>query len=406
MLLRIQKITLIIFLLSLFFFFSSVFAQETSTPSATQLSELQDQIKNLQNKISQLQGQENTLSSQISVMDNQINLTQLRINSTRQEIVSLNKGIEITMKKEASLKKSLDNLTKILINRIVATYQASSAQSFIALLSSVSASDLLVRANYLKIIQMHDKQLIYETQQAKNDYANQKDIFEAKKVKVEALRKQLEVYSQQLDLEKQNKKALLAETQGSEANYQRLLKEAEEQLARFSGFVQRQGGASLLGSQTQCDDWGCYYNQRDSAWGGSSLNGTQYTLASDGCLVTAMAMIYTHYSHRNVTPATINGISSNFASYYPAYLRYSISADGASSSREGSDLDSVLSSGHPVVVGISYDGGPKPDHFVVFISGSNGNYQMNDPFTPNGKNISFRGRYPTEKIVEVDKVVF
>lgn len=403
---------LIISLLLFFIFFSLTFAQETPTPtpndqaSQDKFNQLQEEIKNLQNKISQLQGQENTLSSQIAVMDNQINLSQLKINSTKEEIISFNKGIEITIKKEANLKKSLDNLTKILINRIVATYQVASIQSFTVLFSSTNASDLMTRSNYLKIIQAHDKQLIYETQQAKNDYANQKNIFEAKKAKVEALKKQLEVYNQQLDSEKQSKKALLAETQGSEANYQQLLKEAEEQLARFSGFVQRQGGASLLDNQTQCDDWGCYYNQRDSVWGTTSLNGTQYTLASDGCLVTSMAMVYTHYGHRNVTPLTINGIPSNFASYYPAYLKYSISADGASSTREGVDLDSVLASGHPIIVGISYDGGPKPDHFVVFISGSNGNYQMNDPFTPNGKNISFRDRYPTEKIVEVDRVVF
>ena len=140
--------------------------------------------------------------------------------------------------------------------------------------------------------------------------------------------------------------------------------------------------------------------------GGSSLNGTQYTLASDGCLVTSMAMIYTHYGHRNVTPQTINSISSNFASYYPAYLKFAISADGSSSQRVHAALDSELGAGRPVVVGISYDGGPISDHFLVIVSGSGGNYIMKDPFTPNGNNIPFTSKYSVSSINDVYKVVF
>jgi len=377
------------------------------TPSPTpDTSGLQKQIADLQGKISELQGQEKTLSSQISVMDNQMRLTQLRINSTKQQIKDLTEDIETTNKKIGSLEESLTTITKLLINRVRTTYEVGSIQPFHILLSSDGVTNFLKRLNYLKIAQANDRKIIYETQQAKTDYANEKEIFEDKRVKVESLNKELEGYNDQLDKEKQSKKILLSETQGSEENYRKLLREAQAQLAAFSGFVLRQGGASLLGNQTQCDGWGCYYNQRDGAWGASSLNGTQYTLASDGCLVTAMAMIYTHYGYRNVTPATINGISSNFASYYPAYLKFAISADGVSSQRIGAELDSILSSGHPAVVGISYDGGSIADHFVVFLSGSGGNYMMNDPFTPNGKNISFRDRYPTERIVQVNKVLF
>ncbi|HEX8932563.1 MAG TPA: C39 family peptidase, partial [Patescibacteria group bacterium] len=154
-----------------------------------------------------------------------------------------------------------------------------------------------------------------------------------------------------------------------------------------------------------CDDWGCYYNQRDNQWGGAALNHTQYSIASDGCLLTSMAMVYTHFGHRSVTPLTINSDPNNFASYYPAYLKYTITADGASASRVGGTIDSELSAGRPVIVGVSYDGGPIPDHFVVLISGSGGNYQMNDPFTPNGHDIPFTSKYAVGSIREVDKVV-
>ena len=401
------------FLVFLIFFllgFSLVAAQTTPTPTSTpinpEVSDLQNKINDLQGKISTLKGEEKTLSSQIAVMDNQINLTELRIASAQKQISDLSLDIDTTTKKINKVENSLNGLTKVLINRIAATYMAGTVSSFQILLSSNNVNDFVTKANYLRIAQAHDKRLIYDTMQAKNDYANQKDIFEEKKLKTEKLRADLTAYSAELEQEKQAKNALLEQTQGSETNYQKILAETQAQLASFQGFVNSQGGASILSNQTTCDDWGCYYNQRDGQWGNNALNGTGYTLASDGCLVTSMAMVYTHYGHRDVNPQSINSNSGNFGGIPAALLKYSITANGVSSQRIGAEVDSILASGNPAIIGISYDGGNLADHFVVFVSGSGGNYTMNDPFTPGGHNISFRGRYPGVRIVEVDKVVF
>jgi peptidoglycan hydrolase CwlO-like protein len=113
------------------------------------------------------------------------------------------------------------------------------------LLTSSDVSDFLKRANYLQIAQEHDRKLIDATQQAKNDYQNQKQIFQDEKQKVEALKKQLQDYSAQLDQEKAGKQTLLSQTQGSESNYQKLLAQAQAQLSGFTHFATSQGGASL-----------------------------------------------------------------------------------------------------------------------------------------------------------------
>lgn len=368
----------------------------------------QEKVTCLENKVKDLKGQTKTLSSQIAIMDSQINLTQARIETNKRQILDLTLDIDTATKKISILQDSLNKITEVLLNRIVATYEAGRVQPLEILLSARNASNLLTRLNYLRIAQNHDKRLIYDVQQAKNDYTNQKDIYEAKKKKVENLKKQLEAYTNQLSQEKVNKQDLLSQTQGSEATYQSLLTQARAQLAAFSNFAALRGGASILSNQTICDDgWsGCYYNQRDSQWGNLALNNTEYTIASDGCLVTSMAMVYSHYGHRNVNPISINSNSNNFASYFPAYLKYIITADGATSTRVGSIIDDTLSSGHPVVVGVSYDGGSIPDHFVVLISGSAGNYKMNDPFTPNGHNIPFTDHYSVGSIRQIHKVVF
>lgn len=402
------KKTIIISICLLVLIFSRTYSlAETPTPtptpekSATQ-QEAESKIREYTDKINELKGQESTYKNQIAVMDNQIKLTEYQITSTQEQITDITLDIDTTTKKISGLEKSLSELVEVLLNRMVATYEIGTIQPLQILLTSSDASDFLSRLNYLRRAQAHDKQLIYQTQQAKVDYANQKEIFEDKKKKIETLKTQLEAYNIQLDSEKQAKQRLLTETQGSEANYQKLLAQAKAQLAGFQRFVTSQGGASILSGQTYCDDWGCYYNQRDSQWGNNSLNGTQYTLASDGCLVTAMAMVYTHLGKKGVTPQTINSNSSNFASYYPAYLNKTISAEGMTTSRIYATIDSELSAGKPVIIGI----GSGPDHFVVFISGSNGDYTMHDPFVPNGHHIKFTDHYSISNINSIERVSY
>ncbi len=222
---------------------NQAFAQEatpTSTPTPTPSSsgeevrkKKQDEIRQLEKQLEDLRGQSRTLSNQIAVMDSQIKLTQLRIDATKQELALLEKDIAIAEKEIGNLEQSLTKRTEALINRIVATYKVGGLQPVQIIFSSGSIPDFIARTNYLRIVQAHDKKLVYETQQAKINYANQKEIFEQKKEKVEALRKQLEGYTTQLDNDKKNKESLLAVTKNSEREYQRRLADALRELQQI-----------------------------------------------------------------------------------------------------------------------------------------------------------------------------
>ena len=63
-------------------------------------------------------------------------------------------------------------------------------------------------------------------------------------------------------------------------------------------------------------------------------------------------------------------------------------------------MDSELSSGRPVIVGL-YSG---PDHFIVIKAKSGDNYTMNDPFLENGSDKPLTDKYSLGDIKTVDYV--
>ncbi|KKQ75106.1 MAG: peptidase M23 [Candidatus Woesebacteria bacterium GW2011_GWB1_38_5b] len=232
--LRKNKIKIFVLLFILLFAVTTnigLIQAQTQTPTPTPTSsknyeEILKKIEDTEKKIEELESEKKTLSSQIAVIDNQIQLTELKIDSTEVQISDLTLDIDTADKKIDEIEASLDKLTQVLVNRIKATYMIGSASPFHLLLSSSDVSDFITRANYLRIAQAHDKRLIFDTTQAKNDYENQREIFEDKKLQIEKLKRELVTYTSQLDQDKGGKEQLLAVTENDEKKYQ-------EELARF-----------------------------------------------------------------------------------------------------------------------------------------------------------------------------
>ncbi|HVF69544.1 MAG TPA: hypothetical protein VNA13_03185 [Xanthomonadales bacterium] len=227
-------------------------ASPTTAPNkSSQINELGNKIKELESKVADLKSQGNTLKAQIGVMDNQVKLTEYRIDSTKQQITDLTLDIDSATKRVNNLENSLSDVSRVLINRIVTTYEVGGIEPIHVLVSSSDISDLIKRANYLKIVQAHDKKLMYNAQQARNDYENQKNIFEDKKKKIVGLKDQLESYTKQLDIDKENKEKLLTQTKGSEATYQALLAETKAEYEAIQGIVSGRGNEGETGPVSQ-----------------------------------------------------------------------------------------------------------------------------------------------------------
>ena len=366
-----------------------------------QIANLNQQIAAYEIALKQVGADKKTLTAAINTLDLQRKkieaqsaVTQHKITVTQLQIIQLGGQITDTKQtittEQAALADELKNLQKA--DARPALIQMLSTGSFIQ-----TWSDLAASLQFKDSIQNKMQAL----QSQENNLASSQTASQQKKDTLGTQQQALVAQQQTLSQTVATKNELLTETNAKESTYEKLLAAAKAQLASFSTFAQNAGGSKLIGNQTVCDSWGCYYNQRDSAWGNDALNGTQYRLASDGCLVTSMAMVMTHYGYKDVTPVTINSNPANFATYYPAYLLITINVDGVSATRKSASIDATLASGDPIVVGLHAYGGT---HYVVLISGNKGNYLMRDPYISNGKDISFTAHYSLRSIFAISKV--
>ena len=328
-------------------------------------------------------------------MQTQITLTQTQIQNTQIQIQQL--GGEIT-----NAQQTIATDQTALSAYLLSLQKADAKPLIQQMLSSGGLVQSWSDLNQTLQIQEGIQNEMQTLKSQESSLASTQTASEQKQSTLTAQQQSLTAQQQSLVSTEQSKAQLLTETNAQEATYEKLLAAANAELNSFSAFAANAGGSKLLGNQTICDSWGCYYNQRDSAWGSLPLDGTSYSMAADGCLVTAMAMVLTHYGYKDVTPVTINSNPNDFAAYEPAYLLTSIDVDGVTATRKTAAIDATLATGNPVIVGINAYGGT---HFVVLVSGSRGNYIMKDPYIVDGNNVIFTSKYTIRSIFAIAKVV-
>lgn len=357
--------------------------------------------------ISELGQQKNTLSKQISLLDSQISLTSLRINTIRAAITKLTAEVDELAGEIERLEGLLTKRTELVLRRIPESYKRKNTSQFGMLFLSSSFSDFVARVKYISTIQEHDAALLFQLKATQNNFAERKNLREEKKLEQEKLKKQLEQESAALARQKKEKETLLSQTKNDEATYQQLLAQAQAQLASLASFVDTQG-ASLLSNQTFCNDWGCYYNQRDSKWGNLLINGQgsgcsgPCNILRVGCLVTSVAMVASHLGRKDILPSDVAFSGPENFAVGTALLRKTISVKGINITRIATSLNPDVVKNGPVIVGIYH--GDFGQHFVVIKSYINGEYIMNDPYEAGGHDISFTSRYSLGSIFSVERV--
>lgn len=396
--------------LAIFFsvlFFSFITAKSPSFAScedAVSEANVDQIIADCTQKLQDLAGQKKTLSATLSYLNTQITLMKTKIAKTQRDLSVLKSEIDTLTGKIGELSASQDEVLGILSRRVRETYIRSQDNPLYLFFTSSDFPDFISRYKYMRTVQNHDKEILTAMERIRSNYNVQKTDKQQKQDEIKKLSDQLKIQNDKLAAQQREKQQLLEMTKNDERKYQQLLAEAEAQKRAFSRFVVSQGGASILSGQTKCDGWGCYYNQRDSQWGLNFIGDSPLTVATDGCLVSSVAMVATH-NGKNLNPGDVAAESGGYVPgtalmiHLPFRVKgVQITITAASSSR----LDSELAAGHPVIAGL-YSG---PDHFIVIKGKTDNGYIMNDPFLENGADRPLTDKYKVSDITSLRLVNF
>jgi peptidoglycan hydrolase CwlO-like protein len=225
-----------------------LFAQENSIEKK---NDLEKQIKEYEEKISNLRNEKNTLSSQIEYMDTQIYLTKLKTQETSQKIETTEYEIGTLDNWIGDLNVSLDQLSKTMLERIVAGYKTRQASVIDIIFDSTSTSDLVNKLKYFEVARDTNRKVLMEVQEAKLNYEEQKKLREKKKEELANLEKDLENQQTLLTSQQEAKRTLLTQTQNDEVNYQNLLAKLKSEYAAIQGIVSGAGTETELGEVTK-----------------------------------------------------------------------------------------------------------------------------------------------------------
>lgn len=214
---------------------TSVHAQ--SSDDQQRLNDLTNQIQDLTNKLNDTRSQEKTLNSQLQFIDGQTQLTELKIQQTNYQIALLASQINDLSGRITRLSGTVDNLTNVLLTRIVSTYKDGNYSMLDLIFSSHGFSDLLERMKYIEVAQANDKKVLYELQATKSTFNDQKTDKQTRQEQQQQLETQLTSYQSQLGEQKKAKSELLRVTKNNEAVYQSQLQAALAEQSAIEGIL-------------------------------------------------------------------------------------------------------------------------------------------------------------------------
>jgi len=218
-----------------------------SYPKDRQLEIYNEVQGDCQKELVNLADQKSSLKNQISYMNSQIQLTQAKIGQTQSKISLLEAQIDELGRKIGILDTSLNDVSALFINRVVATYKAGQVSSVDLLLSSEKFANFYRRWKYFRVAQLNDRKMLLAMEKMRADYDQRKDEKEVKQAELEELKAQLDAQRNSLAQQKKEKEYLLTVTQNNEKRYQNLLAEARKEIAEIqqAALLLKQSGKSV-----------------------------------------------------------------------------------------------------------------------------------------------------------------
>jgi peptidoglycan hydrolase CwlO-like protein len=357
--------------------------------------DLENQKNEIIKKLGELGTAKNTLANQIKILNSQVELTLLKITQTENSIKSLEQEINNLTVEIDKLNNQLNELSSLYVLQIIQNYKLQKKVPTFAFLLSSKLNNFLEQYKYVANVQKASQNSLINMETVRANYDAQKTAKTEKQQEMEILKKTLASQKINLNNQKIAKDKLLEVTKNDEKKYQQLLVEVQNKLASFNN-----SSVGCLSSSPGGGSDGNYYSQIDPRWCKQYIGmQTKYTIGGAGCYLTSMSIVYKKI-----------GIDINPSIYAADPSRFTASADLIAPtppsgyiykklSYSSGTVDNELRSNRYVIAQVPMKGSPSGYHFIVLISGSNGNYKMHDPVY--GADKDFSQYYSTSSIVSI-----
>ncbi len=262
----------------------------------SEMAEIEEKIQVLQQKISQAQKQASTLTNEINYMNSEIELTTLKISQTLNRMKLLEAQVADLGRRIDILDTSLNDVTALFINRVVANYKAGQISSLDLFLSSNKFGDFFSLWKYFRAAQLNDRQMLLAMEQMRADYDKRKLEKEDKQQELEGLKAKLDAQKESLAQQKRNKEHLLAVTNNNEKEYQRLLAQARAEYESIQAVLAGQGRESQVAEVNAGDVIATIIPTASCNSSGAHLH---FTVARGGSVVNPFSYLSSGVSHEN-----------------------------------------------------------------------------------------------------------
>lgn len=232
----------ILFIFVIFLFPARAFAA-TSCPSDDPCKDKGDATQKVacySDVVNICSAQRQSMAAQVVYLTTSIGLTSAKIETTIEKITQIEKDIVSISDKIDKLETTLTKITQVLLDRIAATYRIGEKSYLSLLLSSNGFSNFINRFKYMQTVQAHDRKLLFQLQNSKENFKDQKQQREDKKLDLDAAKKQLESQETTLAQQKREKEVFLEVTKNSERIYKQNLDAARREAQSI------QSAASIL----------------------------------------------------------------------------------------------------------------------------------------------------------------
>lgn len=351
-----------------------------------------DEQEDLEKKLAELSTKKDTLSNQIKILNSQYDLTLLRITQTENSIKNLEKEINDLSIKINNLNDQLNELSSLYVTEIIQNYKLQKNVPPFAFLFSDSLNNYLEQYKYVSNVQKASQNSLINMETVRSNYDVQKTQKAQKQQEMENLQTTLATQKNNLDSQKIAKNQLLKTT---EQEYDKV----QQQLAALRSFSTSAGGSSCLEKKPGVGSDGNFYSQRDPDWCKKYIGISKDTVGEVGCYISSLSMVYKKLGS-SITPLSYASNPSNFWGN-TAYMINPTPPLGyvyKQVTYSSNTVDNELSTGRYVIAQMKMKN-IAGMHFIVIISGRNGNYKIHDPWF--GADLNFSDRYSTSGIMSL-----